>query len=183
MCEEPTLLKEEARSLEIRNLQRYKAGGGPKMGKCGIAISILWLAFALSSGCSPEEQLQERAPGVTAEDVKEKAKQTYESAKLFTQEQLEDFQERTRQELEEYDDKLDRLTTRLEGLQAETKHELARKIRAVREKRDKAYAKLRELKSSSEEAWAEMKSGVETAMEELSKAYERAKDEFDADSE
>ena len=147
------------------------------------AVAILLMAFALASACTHEEQPQEETPGVSAEDVKEQAKQTYESAKLFTQEQIEDFQERTRQELEDYDRKLDLLTARLESLQAETELEVEGQIRAMREKQEKAYAELRELKSSSEEAWAEMKSGIESAMDELSKAYDRAKDEFDADTE
>jgi len=146
-------------------------------------INVLCMALALVSGCSREEQPREESPGVTSEDVKEQAKQTYESAKLYTQEQIENFQERTKQELEECDRNLERMTARLEGLQAEAKQALEVKIRTIREKRDEAYAKFRELKSSSGEAWAELKTGVENAMDELSKAYERAKGEFDTEAE
>jgi len=75
------------------------------------------------------------------------------------------------------------MTARLEGLQAEAKQALELKIRALREKRDEAYEKFRELKSSSGEAWAELKTGVENAMDELLKAYERAKGEFGTEAE
>ena len=64
------------------------------------------------------------------------------------------------------------MTERLEVLLAEVKQDLERKIGAMREKRDEAYAEFRELKPSSGQAWTELKSGVESAVEELSRAYQ-----------
>ena len=153
------------------------------MGKYGNVIMVFCLASALASGCGREEEPREESSRVTAGDVKEQAQQTYESAKLYSQEQIEEFQGRTKQELEEYGQKLDRLTERLEGLQAGAKEDLKQRIEEMRQKRDRAYAEFRELTSSSGQAWAELKSGVEGAMAELSRSYDRAKAEFDPNRE
>jgi phage tail tape-measure protein len=55
---------------------------------------------------------------------------------------------------------------------------LLQKLTVLRQKRDEVSEKLKELGSSSKDAWEQVKSGIDGAMEDLGNAYKKAAAEF-----
>ncbi len=140
---------------------------------------MLLLALGASAGCGEKEQNQEKAATVSKEDVKKEAKEAYDATKAYTQEQMQAFREQAEATVDEYREKIDQMQVKAEQLEGDAKTEAERQLTELRQKRDDVAEKLKELGSSSEDAWGEIKSGIEAAMEDLGNAYNKAVAEFD----
>ena len=74
----------------------------------GLLAIMLLLALGALSGCGDNEQTQGKPAAVTKEDVKNKAKEAYDTTKTYTQEQMQAFRQQTEAKLAEYEKDIDR---------------------------------------------------------------------------
>ncbi|MBN1277163.1 MAG: hypothetical protein JXA35_06695 [Deltaproteobacteria bacterium] len=141
-----------------------------------LAIMLL-LGLAALPGCGEKEETGSNT-SVSGEDVKKETMEAYETTKDYTQEQIQAFREQTMSKLDEYGNKIDQLQAKAEELQGDAKVKAEEQLTALREKRDKVSEKLKELGSSSGNAWEDVKSGIGAAMEDLGNTYKKVVVEF-----
>ena len=139
---------------------------------------LLVLALGAFPGCGEQEQAQSKPATVSKEDVKKEAMEAYDATKAYTQEQMQAFREQTETRLAEYKKEIDQLQAKAEKLGGDAKAKAEQRLTALRQKRDEVSEKLKELGSSSGNAWDQIKSGIDAAMEDLGNAYEKAAAEF-----
>jgi len=144
----------------------------------GLLAIMLLLALGAIPGCGEKEQTQSKSATVSKEDVKKEVKEAYDATKAFTQEQMQDFLEQTETRLAEYKKEIDQLQERAEKLGEDGKAKAEKQLTILRQKQDEVAEKLKDLSSSSENAWEQVKSGVDAAMEDLGNAYKKAAAEF-----
>jgi DNA-binding transcriptional regulator GbsR (MarR family) len=142
-----------------------------------LAIMVL-LALGFLTGCGEDEQSQSKPADVSKEDVKQEAKEAYDATKAYTQEQMQAFREQTETRLTEYKTEIDQLQANAEKLEGDAKAKAEEQLTALRQKQDEVSEKLKELGSSTGDAWEQIKSGIEAAMEDLGNAYKKAAAEF-----
>jgi F0F1-type ATP synthase membrane subunit b/b' len=91
---------------------------------------------------------------------------------------MQAFREQTEARLAEYEQEIDQLQAKAEKLEGDAKAKAEQQLTALRQKRDAVSEKLKELSSSSGNAWEQIKSGIDAAMEDLGNAYKKAAAEF-----
>ena len=141
-------------------------------------LIIMLLALVAVPGCSEKEKPQSKAASVSKEDVKKEVKDAYGATKAYTQEQVQAFRQETETKLDEYKKDIDQLQAKAEKLEGDAKAKAEQQLTALRQKRDEVSEKLKNLSSSSGNAWDEIKSGIDAAMEELGDAYKKVVAEF-----
>jgi DNA-binding transcriptional regulator GbsR (MarR family) len=144
----------------------------------GLLAIMLLLAIGTLSGCGDNEQTQSKPAAVTKEDVKNQAKEAYETTKAYTQEQMQAFREQAEARLAEYEQDIDQLQAKAEKLEGDAKAKAEQQLTELRQKRDAVSEKLKELGTSSANAWEQIKSGIDAALEDLGNAYKKAAAEF-----
>ena len=144
----------------------------------GLLAIMLLLALGAFPGCGEKEQPETKSTSVSKEDVKKEAKEAYEATKAYTQEQMQAFRKQMEIKLNEYGEKIDQLEAKAEKLGGDAKAKAEQQLTALRQKRDEVSEKLKELGSSSGNAWDQLKSGIDAAMEDLGNAYKKAVAEF-----
>lgn len=144
----------------------------------GLMVIVLLLTLGALPSCGENEQTQSKPASVSKEDVGQKAMDTYDVTKAYTLEQMQAFRERAETGLAEYKKEIDRLQATAEKLEGDAKAKAEQHLTALHQKRDAVSGKLKDLSSSSGNAWKELKSGVDAAMEDLGKACKKAADEF-----
>jgi len=144
----------------------------------GLSAIMLMSALATLPGCGEKEQTQSMPATVSKEDVKEEAMEAYDTAKAYTQEQMQAFHEQTETRLAEYKKEIDQLQANAEKLGGDAKAKAEEGLTALRQKRDEVSEKLKDLSSSSGDAWEQLKSGIDAAMDDLGNAYKKAVAEF-----
>ena len=144
----------------------------------GLLAMMLVLALGALAGCGENEQTQSKPSAVSKEDVKKEAKEAYDATKAYTQEQMQAFREQTETRLTEYKKDIDQLQAKAENLGGDAKAKAEQQLTALHQKRDEVSEKLKELSSSSGNAWKELKSGIDASMEDLGNAYKKAAAEF-----
>jgi tRNA U34 5-carboxymethylaminomethyl modifying GTPase MnmE/TrmE len=144
----------------------------------GLLVIMLLLALGTLPGCGEKEKAQSKSATVSKEDVKKEAKEAYDATKAYTQEQMQAFREKTETRLAEYKKEIDQLQAKAEKLGNDAKAKAEQQLTALRQKRDEVSQKLKDLSSSSGNAWEKVKSGVDSAMEDLGNAYKKASAEF-----
>jgi hypothetical protein len=142
-----------------------------------LAITLL-LALGTFPGCDKEEQAQSKPAAMSRENVTKEVKEAYSSAKAYTEEQMLAFREQTETRLTEYGKGIDQLQAKTEKLAGDAKTKAEQQLTVLRQKRDAVSEKLKELGSSSKNAWEQLKSGVDTAMEDLGNTYKKTAAEF-----
>ena len=144
----------------------------------GLLTILLLLVLGALPGCGEKEQTQSKPATVSKEDVKKEVKEAYDATKAYTQEQMQAFREQTETRLSEYKKEIDQLQVKAEKLEGDAKAKAEQQLTALRQKRDAVSEKLKELSSSSANAWEQIKSGIDAAMEDLGNAYKKAAAEF-----
>ena len=144
----------------------------------GLLAIMLLLALGAFPGCGEKDQAPSKPATVSKEDVKKEAKEAYNATKAFTQEQMQAFGKQIETKLNEYGEKIDQLQAKAEKLGGDAKTKAEQQLTALRQKRDEVSEKLKELGSSSGNAWEQLKSGIDAAMEDLGNAYKKAVAEF-----
>jgi myosin heavy subunit len=166
----------------VARLRGYSGKGVFKMKR----IMHLWwivllvlLAIWAVPGCGDNEEPREKNASVSKEDVKQETKEAYEAIKNYTQEQMQTFREQSQSKLAEFEKKIDGLKAKAEGWEGDAMVAAEQQLTALRLKRDQLSEKLKELGSSTGNAWEQLKSGIDAAMDDLDNAYEKAAAEFD----
>lgn len=95
----------------------------------------------------------------------------------------DEWVERAKAKLDEWNAELDELETKAEAAKAEQKERYERLISDLRGYRDRARKRLEEIEESGDSAWAELKEGAERAWNALSKGFRAAMEEFKKDRE
>lgn len=144
----------------------------------GLLAIILLLVLGALPGCGEKEQTQDKPATVSREDVKKEAKEALETTKAYTQEQMQAFRKQMEIQLNEYGKKIDQLEAKAEELGGDVKAKAEQQLTDLRQKRDEVSEKLKELGSSSGNAWDQLKSGIDAAMGDLANAYNKAVAEF-----
>jgi hypothetical protein len=88
------------------------------------------------------------------------------------------YQEKLEVQLEEWNAQLTLFISKAEKARAEGKFEYDKIIGVLQQKLGEMRIKLRELKSSSDEAWEELKTGAEQAWADLKIAFDKAASKF-----
>jgi archaellum component FlaC len=130
------------------------------------------------SGCGEKDQPQSKPAAVSGEDVKKEAKEAYNTAKAYTKEQMQAFREQTEIKLNEYKEEFDQLQAKAEKMGGDAKTKADEQLTALNQKTEVLAEKLKELSSSSGNAWEQLKSGIDAALEDLGNAYKKAAAEF-----
>ena len=136
------------------------------------------MAVVALPGCGEKEETQGKPETTSKEDVKKEAKEAYETTKAYTQEQMQAFRKQMETKLNEYGEKIDQLQAKAEKLKGDSKAKVEQQLTALRQKRDEVSEKLKELSSSSGNAWEQLKSGVDAAMDDLVNTYKKVVAEF-----
>jgi hypothetical protein len=139
---------------------------------------MLLLALGALPSCGEKEQAQSTRATVSKEDVKKEAKEVYSATKAYTQEKMQEFRGQTETRLAEYTKEIDQLQAKAEKMGGDAKAKAEQQLTALRQKRDEVSKKLKELSSSSGNAWERLKSGIDAAMKDLGNAYKKAVAEF-----
>lgn len=144
----------------------------------GLMVIVLLLAMGFLSSCGENEKTQSKPAAVSKEDVGQKAMETYDATKAYTIEQMQAFRVQAETRLGEYKKEIEGLQANAEKLEGDAKAEAELQLTALRQKRDAVAEKLKDLSSSSGNAWEELKSGIDAAMEDLGNACKQAVAEF-----
>jgi predicted small lipoprotein YifL/ElaB/YqjD/DUF883 family membrane-anchored ribosome-binding protein len=144
----------------------------------GLLAIMLLLVLGVLPGCGEKEPTESKSATVSKEDVKNKVEEAYDTTKTYTQEQMQAFGEQTEARLAEYKKEIDQLQAKAEKLEGDAKAKAEQQLTALRQKRDEVSEKLKDLSSSSGNAWEQLKSGIDAAMEDLGNAYKKAAAEF-----
>ncbi len=81
-------------------------------------------------------------------------------------------------EIKKWDAAVDQLTNKNLRLSAETGAAYDRQVKAMRDERDLAFAKLQELHAANELAWQHMQAGVDSAWSSMKKALDKAASQY-----
>jgi len=144
----------------------------------GLLAIMLLLALGAFPGCGEKEQPESKPASVSKEDVKKEAKEAYDATKAYTQEQMQAFREQTEIKLNEYKEGFDQLQAKAEKMGGDAKAKADEQLTALNQKREVLAEKLKELSSSSGNAWEQLKTGIDAALEDLGSAYKKAAAEF-----
>jgi TolA-binding protein len=144
----------------------------------GILTITLLLALVAVTGCGEKKKPQNKTEAVSTQDVKKDTKQAYDTTKAYTQEQIQAFRQQTETKLTEYEKDIDQLQSKAEKLRGDAKVKAEQQLTALRQKRDAVLKKLKELSSSSGNAWDQIKSGIDATMKDLEDTYKKAAAEF-----
>lgn len=90
-----------------------------------------------------------------------------------------DFTARARQQLEDWDYQLDRLSARLNDLRDEWRGEAQEKLNDMKSRRSEFEEKLERLESHGDDAWGDIKAGLDIAWDGLKTGFLAAKSEFE----
>ena len=172
-----------------------KFGWLTAMGLC--AVLSVWLSSAVAAGAEEKPQSksgetvkqesegkggtqgegvevpQQKTEGVSGEEVKEKAKETYEAAKAYTLEQKEEYEKKIDTELANLNREIEKLKAKAEKEKPEVKAKLNEQIKELQKKQEVAQKKFDELKKASEKAWEQAKAQVDAAIKDVEDFFNR----------
>ncbi len=139
---------------------------------------MLLLALGALTGCGQKDQAPSGTATVSGEDVKQQAREAYDATKGYTQEQIQAFRAQTEAKLAEYEKDIDQLQAKASKLGGDAKAKAELQLTALRQKKAGVVEKLKDLSSSSANAWEQIKSGIDGAMEDLGKGYQQVLAKF-----
>jgi len=90
----------------------------------------------------------------------------------------EQYIEKAKAKLDQWNADIYKFKAKVAESDADAKIEFKKQLDEMRNQRDKADAKLKELHDASDEAWEDMKSGFDTAWNSISGSYESAMSKF-----
>ena len=141
-------------------------------------LAVMLLVPGGLVGCGDKDQPEGKSETVSSDDVKKEVKEAYEATSAYTEEQMQAVRKQMETKLDEYGKEIDQLQAKAEQMKGEAKAKAEQQLSALREKQDAVAEKVKELGSSSGNAWEQIKSGVDAAMEDLGNAYKKVAAEF-----
>jgi hypothetical protein len=143
-----------------------------------IIHTAIVLAVGISSfvvvGCSDRPDPPKSQTPVTAGDVKKEAGQAVETARTYTQQQMEAYQAQIDQQLKAFDQQLSDLKAKAESMPEDARTKYYETISALQRKQMKATAALKGLKNETGEAWADMKERLDEMVNGLQASFDQA---------
>lgn len=145
-----------------------------------IPAALLSLPLVLAACGDREPTAAAPRKSVSADDVKQDAKQAVDTAFDYAQMQKREFIAKAERDVQELRASLDDLKKRASTATADTKVKMQDALRNLEREQDQLQVqqKLTELKSATGDAWQDAKAGFEEAMEKFRESYEKAKREF-----
>lgn len=92
-------------------------------------------------------------------------------------EKREEYVERIKRQLDEWNAGIEKLEKRAGELTAEARQRYQARVEALRARRQEIQGKVKELQAAGESAWEAIKAGVEAARTEFKRAYEETESE------
>jgi hypothetical protein len=123
------------------------------------------------AGCGDGQEQAQSQGGVTAEDVKEEAVETIETAQAYTRQQKEEYQTKIAEQLKALDSKMDGLEAEAETLQGDVRTQYERMLVTLKQKRREADEIYTELNQKTGEAWSAVKIRMDNMMRNLKAAF------------
>ncbi len=148
-----------------RNMKRFSS------------IVMIPAMLIIFPACSDETQDANQGD-VSAQDVREQAGRTVDTAAAFAQSTVEDYKQTMRARVDALNEDIQSIEDRMDSLSAEAKSEAQSTLDTLRTKRDNFMSRIESLSAQSESAWNELKSGVDRAWTELNDARKAALDQF-----
>jgi hypothetical protein len=127
------------------------------------------VCFCLMAGSLGLAQDKDRS---SADEVKQHAQETLDAAKKYTLEQKEAYQKKMEAEIADLSRRIGDLKDKAQTLQGEALVAVEAKLGELKEKQKVAEEKVRELRSTSVQAWEQVRSGAEKAFQDFKKAYD-----------
>ncbi len=126
-----------------------------------------------------------RQAGTATESTEERAKRETREAvdavgDLAADKRVE-WELEMKQELDELDDQMAKLSRRIDAAQGEAKEKLQKEWKDLEPQRERAQQRLNELKDASGEAWIEIRKSARAAFDELRDGVNRASSRFQAE--
>lgn len=141
------------------------------------SIVMIPAMLIIFPACSDETQDANQGD-VSAQDVREQAGRTVDTAAAFAQSTVEDYKQTMRARVDALNEDIQSIEDRMDSLSAEAKSEAQSTLDTLRTKRDNFMSRIESLSAQSESAWNELKSGVDRAWTELNDARKAALDQF-----
>ena len=144
-----------------------------------MTLPIFLAILMFAAGCNSQNQSIQERTETSAEDVKQKVEEAWETGFDYTQEQQQKYQKEIQTQLDDFDNRIEELRAEAENAGEEVEIALNERIEILEQKREEAEQSLETLTSSGDEAWKEVKGGLDKAIGDLQQTYERAVTEFD----
>jgi len=88
------------------------------------------------------------------------------------------YVDKMKAKLDEWNAEIDRLSAKVEGVQADAKLEYDRQIEVIKKQRDEARQHLNKLQAASDSAWEDLRKGADAAWENMTNALKEAASRF-----
>jgi hypothetical protein len=132
------------------------------------AVVLTLLALA----CGKKEEPPQVKEPVTAKEVQQKAKETLNTLKAFTDQRKEEYQKQITGQLAELQKKLEEMKGQLDKVSPELRAKLEREMLEGRRGLETLQKNLAEMQTTTEKAWEEIKGGVSQTLQDLKKSPE-----------
>ncbi|WP_420403883.1 coiled coil domain-containing protein [Nisaea sp.] len=86
--------------------------------------------------------------------------------------------EKAKARIEQWNAEIAKMKARADEAEADAKIDFRRQLDEMRAERDKAEARLTELRDASDKAWDDVKSGFEKAWDDISAAFDSARTRY-----
>ena len=143
-----------------------------KPSRLTIFVVILAIGFFLVA-CGEQKPTTEKQ-ATTTQDVRKEARELADTALAFSIEQKEKYTEQVLDRLAQYNLKFMELDRKVSMLSGQARNDMMGEIANVNTKKNQVTAKMRELHSSTGEAWEDIKVGLDKAVDDLDEAYKQA---------
>ncbi len=159
-----------------------------------VVVVVLTVMFGIGPGCSDNtstdktttktDEIATKPDKTTAKEVRQETQDLLQALNGYTADQRDEAIQKTKTALDDLDNRIDALETRIDNNWDQMNKAAREKARAalkdLRKQRTNAAEWYGGLKSSSAGAWEEMKKGFSDAYKDLSDAWKKAEKEFDS---
>jgi len=164
-----------------------------RTGQAAIVV-VLIIVFGIVSGCSDQtstdtkttktDEIASKREKTTAKEVKQEAQDLLQALKGYTADQRDEAIQKTKTALDDLDNRIDALQTRIDNnwdqMNKAAREKARADLKALRKQQTNAAEWYGSLKSSSAGAWEQTKKGFSDAYKDLADAGEKAEKEFDS---
>ena len=153
-----------------------------------VTIITFGVIFLFLTSCSDQKQTAEKPQpakarveslSTTTADIKKEAEDLAKTTMAYTEEQKALYQEKIKEKIEQYSQKLMELQTKMVMLNEQAKANLAAEMENLNRKKQEVAEKASEINAASGEAYEDLKKGLESSLEEMDKAFDQAMSRFE----
>ncbi len=134
---------------------------------------VAMLAFSFFLAACGEQKPATEKQATTTQDIKKEAKELADTALAYSIEQKEKYTEQVLERLAQYNLKFMDLDRKVSTLSDQARNDMMGEIANVNAKKNQVTAKMRELQSSTGEAWKDIKVGLDKAIDDLDETYKQ----------